>query len=126
MKYLNLKVLNDTYQVVKLEPNDNLPKDIFNREFYSITKTEEEISVVASSKIAIQSNYIENGWKIIKISGMLDFELIGVLSEISKILADNKISIFVMSTYNTDYILIKEQSLNKAMQALTNNNYSFE
>ena len=59
----------------------------------------------------------------ISVEGVLDFSLIGILSEISKVLADNKIGIFVVSTYNTDYILVKKENLQKAQQALKASGY---
>ena len=123
---MKLKILASKYQVLKLNPNQELLQDIFNKEFYSITKTEEEISIVADNEINIQSDNVEKNWKIIKIEGVLDFSLIGILSKISEVLADNNISIFVVSTYNTDYILVKEDNIDKAKEVLINNHYHFE
>jgi len=65
----------------------------------------------------------EDGWKGFRIEGILDFSLIGILSKISAILADNKIGIFAVSTYNTDYILVKEGDLERAAQALSKAGY---
>ena len=64
-----------------------------------------------------------DGWRTFRIEGVLDFSLIGILSEISKVLAENKIGIFVVSTYNTDYILVKKENLQKAQQALKTTGY---
>ena len=123
---MKLKALKETYQIVKLKPTGEIPQDIFSQEVYSITRTEDEISIVVNSGLKIQSDNIENGWRIIKIAEVLDFSLTGVLSKISGVLADNDISIFVVSTYNTDYILIKEHYVNKAIKILTDNGYRFE
>ena len=122
---MNLKVLKSRYQIVKLKPDDKLPQNIFDREFYSVTGTEHELSIVTSENVTVQSESIENGWKIIKIEGVLDFGLTGILSKISAVLAHNNISIFVVSTYNTDYILVKERFLDKAIAVLTDNGYFF-
>lgn len=62
-------------------------------------------------------------WKILKIEGPLDFSLIGILSRISTLMANNDISIFAISTYDTDYILIKGESINRAIKVLENNNF---
>lgn len=61
----------------------------------------------------------DDGWKGFRIQGILDFSLIGILSKISKILAENKIGIFAVSTYNTDYILVKKENFQRAMDALS-------
>ena len=77
-----------------------------------IAKTEEERSLVCITK-DVPSNVIrrEDGWKAFCVQGVLDFSLIGILSKISTILAERGISIFAVSTYNTDYILIKDTNL---------------
>lgn len=86
--------------------------------------TEDELSVVCDSN-NVPSDVIasEEGWRGFKIVGELDFALVGILSRISTLLADEGISIFALSTYNTDYILIKEIALDNAITTLTNNNY---
>ena len=123
---MNLRILSGSYQVIKLKPCDEVPVDVFCGEFGSVTKTDEEISVVAHSKISVKSRNTEQGWKIIKIDEVLDFGLTGILSKISRILADNDISVFAVSTYSTDYIMVKEQNIDKAKKALTENNYRFD
>ena len=68
----------------------------------------------------------DDGWKAFRIQGVLDFSLIGILSKLSGILADNNIGIFAVSTYNTDYILVKEENFGKALDALTSEGYTLE
>lgn len=79
-------------------------------EYSFIGKTDEENSLVCITN-EVPPNVIqrEDGWKAFRIQGVLDFSLIGVLSKIASILADNDVSIFAVSTYNTDYILIKKK-----------------
>ena len=60
----------------------------------------------------------DDGWKAFRIQGVLDFSLIGILAKIATVLADNGISIFVVSTYNTDYVLIKKENYQKALDIL--------
>ena len=124
--FMTLKILENTYQIIKLKPTDEIPLDIFNREFYSVTRTEDELSIVADNEIEIKGEDIEKGWKIIKINEKLDFNLTGILSRISGILADNNIGIFAVSTYNTDYILLKARDADRAKNVLTRNGYRFE
>ena len=73
----------------------------------------------------ILSDVVEYNWKAIKIVGTLDFSLIGILSKISTILAQAEISIYALSTYNTDYILVKDDKLEKAIKVLEQNKYKF-
>lgn len=105
---------------VKSENEINL-----NNEFYFIGKTDEETSLVCITADAPQ-NAIErdDGWKCFRIQGVLDFSLIGILSEISSTLAKNKIAIFAASTYNTDYILVKKENFEKALEILSQSGYS--
>lgn len=93
-------------------------------EYCFIGKTEEENSLVCMTE-HVPDNVInqEDGWKAFRIQGSLDFSLIGILAKISALLAKNKISIFVISTYNTDYILIKSENYLKALEILSNVGY---
>ena len=122
---MELKVLDNKLKVVKLEPNEIVPEIVYKQEFYSITKTDEELSIVVNEDVNILSNVVEDNWKAIKIVGTLDFALIGILSKISTILAQDEISIYAISTYNTDYILVKADKLEKAIKVLEQNEYKF-
>ncbi|MDR3259491.1 MAG: ACT domain-containing protein [Fusobacteriaceae bacterium] len=121
-----LKLLEDEYSVYKVSNQEFFTKNIFSTKFISITKTEDEVSIVASSNFFKDFDKFEDGWKILKIEGILDFNLIGILSKISNILANEKIAIFVISTYNTDYIMIKKENIEKAITILTENKYQIE
>ena len=94
-------------------------------EFYFIGKTDEEVSLVCRTEDTPE-NTIErdDGWKGFRIQGVLDFSLIGILSKLSGILAENKIGIFAVSTYNTDYILVKEENYVKALEVLAAEGYT--
>ncbi|MBE5856811.1 MAG: ACT domain-containing protein [Lachnospiraceae bacterium] len=94
-------------------------------DFYFVGKTDEEISLVCKSEDApAKTIERDDGWRGFRIQGVLDFSLIGILSKISGILAENKIGIFAVSTYNTDYILVKEENFEPALKALTSEGYT--
>ena len=95
-----------------------------NDEFVFIGKTDDELSVVCCME-NIPENAIarDDGWKMMRIQGVLDFSLIGILSKISGILAENKIGIFAVSTFNTDYILVKAENYGRALKALADAQY---
>lgn len=120
---MKLKILDNKLKVVKLNTNETVPELVFKQDFYSITRTNEELSIVVDENINISSDIVEYNWRAIKIVGTLDFSLIGILSRISTILAQAEISIFAISTYNTDYILLKANQLENAIEVLKQNNY---
>ena len=95
------------------------------KNFYFIGKTVEEISLVCITDDT-PNNILEreDGWKAFKIQGILDFSLIGILSKISTILAENEIGIFVVSTFNTDYILVKKENFDRALALLESRGYT--
>ena len=95
------------------------------KDFYFIGKTDEEISLVCKTEdTPTETLERDDGWQAFRIQGTLDFSLIGILSKISSILAENKIGIFAVSTYNTDYILVKKENFDAALMALDKNGYN--
>lgn len=118
---MELKIINKEFSVCKVK---DLSLVNYEDEFCFIGKTDEELSVVCSTTFVPQ-NIIEcdNGWKAFRIQGILDFSLIGILSKISTLLAENKIGIFAVSTFNTDYILIKKEYFKRAIDILEKNGY---
>lgn len=113
---MELKKLNKDFSVCKVEDYSLVNLDA---EYSFIGKTDEEKSLVCITK-DIPPNTIrcDDGWNGFRIQGVLDFSLIGILSKISSVLADNGISIFAVSTYNTDYVFIKEEKYQKALEVL--------
>ena len=93
----------------------------FDDEFLFIGKTDDELSVVCRTE-SVPENTIarEDGWTAYRICGTLEFSLVGILADISRTLADAGVSIFAVSTYNTDYILVKKALQEKAEEALLN------
>ena len=94
-------------------------------EFYFIGKTDEEISLVCKTEdTPVNTVDRDDGWKGFRIQGVLDFSLIGILSKLSGILAENKIGIFAVSTFNTDYILVKAENFDRALGVLSAEGYT--
>lgn len=118
---MELKIINQDFSICKVE---DLSQIDYSDKFCFISKTDEELSLVCSTN-SVPENAIEcdNGWKAFRIQGILDFSLIGILSKISTLLAENKIGIFAVSTYNTDYILTKEKNFDKSIRILERNGY---
>ena len=101
-----------------------LNNDILNKKFIFICKTHNELSVVCETS-EVPSNYVDrdDGWKSFYIDGVLDFSLVGILANISQILADGGISLFAVSTYDTDYVLVKSSKFESATELLAANGY---
>ncbi len=94
------------------------------QDFYFIGRTDEEISLVCETDhTPADTLERDDGWKAFRIEGILDFSMIGILAEISSILAENRIGIFAVSTFNTDYILVKKENFAKALQVLAERKY---
>lgn len=125
---MKLKILDSTFSVVRLPPTESIPMWALNADVFSITRTDEELSIVCPSEcLAINEALedVENDWKCIKVEGVLDFSLTGILASLTSPLAENKISIFAISTFNTDYLLIKTHSIEKAKVVLENEGHTF-
>lgn len=120
---LKMKLLEGIFGVCRLSSEDNIPHWCLQSEIYSITKTKDELSILCDLKFIPQGIKCEKPWKALKIEGPLDFALIGILSTISTLLAKNSISIFAISTYDTDYILVKEKDMDNAIKVLSNEGY---
>lgn len=116
-----IKPLELQFSICKLK---NFSDTDLNRKWFFTACTDEEFSLVCPTD-AVPDSAIErdDGWKAFRIEGVLDFSLIGILSEISSLLADNKIGIFAVSTFNTDYIFTKQQSFEKALDLLSEKGY---
>jgi len=91
---------------------------------YFIGSTDEELSLVCETdRVPANTTAREDGWRAMRIVGTLDFSLTGILSKIATVLADAEVGIFAVSTYNTDYILVKEEALARAIEALNRAGY---
>ena len=94
-------------------------------DFFFVGKTDDEISLVCKTDDSpVKTTERDDGWKGFRIQGILDFSLIGILSKLSGILAENNIGIFAVSTFNTDYILVKEENFERALSVLSEEGYT--
>jgi hypothetical protein len=121
-----LSILEETYIIHKLDQSTNLPEELIECEFYSLSNSQEEISLVCPEQILIQSENSSPNWKCLKVAGPLDLNLTGILAGLSDTLSKAKISIFAISTFETDYVLIQKQVLETAKSALKSAGYKFE
>jgi len=123
---LTLAVLDGEHTIHRLSPKQDIPSNILKGDFFAIVRTDEELSIVCDAHLPVSSEKSEAGWACIKVLGPLEFALTGILAKISSVLAEAEISIFAISTYDTDYILIKSNTLDTAKKALKKAGYIFE
>ena len=116
-KEIELAILPGTYTIHRLDPGRQLPE--INGGLYSVTCSEDEISLVCSEDLIIPSTVRSPGWKCLKVIGPLELDQVGVLHDLSRPLKDAGISIFAVSTYDTDYLLIPGSLLDKAVKVLS-------
>ena len=121
-----LSILEETYIIHKLDQSTNLPEELIECEFYSLSNSQEEMSLVCPEQMLIQSENSSPNWKCLKVAGPLDLNLTGILAGLSDTLAKAKISIFAISTFETDYVLIQKQVLETAKSALKSAGYKLE
>ena len=122
---LVLSVLEETFSIHRLAPDASLPEAVSECDFYSLSKTTDELSLVCPEHLAVKSEKSNPDWKCLKVAGPLDFELTGILAGITDVLAKEKLSVFAISTFDTDYILLKKQGLTAAISALERVGYIF-
>lgn len=119
---MNIQTLNEDFTVCQITDLSQVKTD---SNYYFIGKTLEELSLVCKTEdTPSNTSNREDGWQGFKIEGILDFSLIGILAKISTLLAENSISIFAVSTYNTDYIFVRNENYQKALNVLTTNGYT--
>lgn len=123
MSGLKLKIMCGSFSVCKIQTVADVN---FEDPFVFVGKTDEELSLVCKTETVPKSCIArEDGWKAFRVEGELDFSLVGILSDISRVLAERQISIFVVSTFQTDYVLVKENMLEAAVGVLEQCGYCF-
>lgn len=121
---MKIEIIGQHFSVCKVEDFHSVN---WNDPYCFIGKTEEECSLVCQTE-SVPENVLEreDGWKAFRFSGVLDFSMVGVLSQATSILAGEGISVFAVSTYNTDYVLLKEGQFGKALELLEKNGYTVD
>lgn len=115
---LDLTLLPDTLVVCRVPAGAGAPAWLEGEAFVSITRTPEETSVVCRAEVVPQGVRAETGWRALRIAGPLDFALTGVLLSLLEPLAAAGVSVFALSTFDTDYLLVRESALDDALAAL--------
>lgn len=119
MPDLTLTLLDGTYAIHRLPPQADMPEEVLASPFFAAMRTEEELSLVAQETIPVSAEQTETGWVCFKVVGVLDLGLVGILAELATTLANAQVAIFALSSFNTDYLLVKRGKVDIAKRALT-------
>ena len=124
---MKLKMLKGEYVVVKLPVDFQIPEQILKFDFYNLARTSDELSLVIRNdeNFDYKKFEYEDNWSIFKFDSLLDFSLIGVLDGVIKPLSGKNISVFVFSTFDTDYVMFKTENKFKVISILENLEYKF-
>ncbi|MBY5920079.1 ACT domain-containing protein [Ferrimonas balearica] len=116
---MELTLLPQRYTLHRLPPDTPVaPHWLSGSQLVSLTRTEEELSILAPESMLIESDRQEGPWRAFKVAGPLDFELVGILAQLSTTLAEAHIPLFALSTFDTDYLLVNADRCGDAASAL--------
>lgn len=115
---MNLTVLPDSLAICRLEADAPVPDWLPQVGLQSLTRTPDELSIVCAEASVPDGITCVRGWRALQVEGPLDFSLIGVLASLASVMADAGVSVFALSTYDTDYVLVRLEQLADARQAL--------
>ena len=123
---LTLSLLPDSYSVCRLAPEAEIPPWALAGAFFSITRTKEELSLVCSQEVVPVGVQCEKDWRCIMVKGPLDFSFTGILASLTVSLAEAGISVLAISTFDTDYLLIRADNLKRAVLKLAEAGHSLD
>jgi hypothetical protein len=115
---VRLRTLSDIFAILRLDPDDAVPDWVYDSPFWSVTRSDSELSIVCSEEDLPDETRAERGWCALELIGPLDFTLTGVVASLVSPLADDEVPIFVLSTFETDYLLVREADFPRAVASL--------
>ena len=120
MKHLTFQLQSGVYSLCRLAPEEQIPDWVSASAFFSISKSSNEFSIVCESQF-VPLEVKQNGqWRLLKIMAVLDLSLTGITAQFSTALAEAAVNICVIATYDTDYVMVKEEKLSSTIKALEN------
>jgi hypothetical protein len=123
MSELRLKLLNEAFSIHRLDPHRPIPTSVLGSSTFFVGRTPDELSIVAQSDVEVRHAQSEHEWACFMVEGPLDFNLTGIIARLSASLAEAEVPIFAISTFDTDYILVRQSDLPRAERALMKAGY---
>jgi hypothetical protein len=121
-----LTVLSENFAMVRLASDAAVPTWAMHGTFFSVTRTNDELSIVCLAEQVPQGSARTSGWRMLKVKGPFALTEIGVLAALASRLAEAQVSVFTISTFDTDYLLVNETQLNRAIAALRDAGHQIE
>lgn len=118
-----LHLLDESFSIHRLAPGAEIPAAVLRCTFHWIGRTDEETSIVCPSSVTMAGARTEPGWSCIKVVGPIDFTVTGLLADLSRVLAEAGIGIFALSTFDTDYLLVRSSRIEEAVTVLGRGGY---
>jgi len=115
---ISLTVVDGSFSIHRLASDAIIPNDVLHEKFFSILRSTDELSLVCRSLLSVEADQTSAGWACLQVVGPLDFGLTGIIASISKALAAASLSVFVVSSFDTDYVLVREATLDSAISSL--------
>ena len=112
------RVLPERFAIHRLPPMADVPRGVHEAAMYSVMRTAAALTVVAPEDVPVDAMATQDGWRALGLVGPLDFALTGVLADLTRVLADAEVSVFALSTYDTDWVLLRAEALLRAVTAL--------
>jgi hypothetical protein len=123
---LNIIVVDGVFAVCRLAPDAPIPGWSTAGDFCSITRTADELSIVCRQDAVLEGITCERGWRCLRVAGTMPFSVVGVLASMMAPLADARISVFAISTFDTDYLLVKAEDLERTIEVLRRQGHTIQ
>ncbi len=118
---LHIDVLRESFNIHRLPADAGVPNTVLEQSFYALVRTTDELSIVCAAQLSVESSETAADWRGLRVRGPLDLALTGILAHLSRILAEAGVTIFAVSTFDTDYVLVPATELASAIEALRTN-----
>jgi len=115
---ITLTIIDGSFNIHRLPSNATIPTDVLRETFFAVLRSDTELSLVCSSTVSVESERVSADWACLKVAGPLDFDMTGIIAAISTALSAASLPVFVVSSFDTDYVLIRSVDINRAVSAL--------
>jgi len=121
-----LELMQERYVLHKFKPDESIPKQVLMVKLTVIIRSNDELSILAPVSVQLHSQNTESGWRGIRVVGPLDFNEIGILAGLSAVLAEQRIPILAVSSFETDYLFVKSEHIDQGIAALERAGYRLQ